>query len=314
MSLISIITAIVVGGAAAAGGWYLRHTLLTRQLYTTRKRFEEQQALHMTLQHEITSLREKLFDKDYKNTDKRQVESKLSALQADNQELSIQLQTLKSKSKKKQKSILEKTSREIENITYKKDHEITVFRQKLETILKERDDLHDQCSNYQTGIDKSRKRSEMLERQYNIQRAEIANFKTRVAKLQRRLANFEKSPDPVSFAKIYKKKRQVATDRFQQRSREPSTDRFEHRQAEEILEVDTTPKTETPIESTEKKVESNSKQTTKFAARKRKDPKTSGNSKKSGSAHKKRDISSTGMRMLQAFEKEIRGTRKKPKS
>ena len=59
---ITMIAAGLIGGAAI--GWFVRHSVLNRHLVQSRKQLEEFKALHMNVEHELSSLRQKIIQHD----------------------------------------------------------------------------------------------------------------------------------------------------------------------------------------------------------------------------------------------------------
>ncbi len=312
------IAALIVGSVL---GWFIRHQILTRQVATIRQRYEELKGVQATQQHEISSLRQKLLKSEHDNGASEEVQDEL---------------------------------RQWQDRARKFEGDLKGVQEKLRKFEKLNETLTMQNSELESLTGELRSRIDLLVEQENGYKAEISQLKGRLSKLQRHTAMLESrvksGPNTPEIREIstdkFKQKnaKKASTDKLKQREPDKSSQspppspplpvRTQESAPPGMAEEKPRPEKsrqapqipEKPPSSSRSQRRSSQKSTTKFAARPAQKPNlpesetarhAKADKKDKGAKPRKSknsEVSSTGIRMLEAFADEIRGKKNSDKS
>ncbi|MBN1553072.1 hypothetical protein JW979_16470 [bacterium] len=271
---------------SAIGGWVFRHKILNRQLIQTRRKLENLEAIQMNSQHEIMSLRQKSLEN----------EELCSKLTSELEEYRSEPMLLKDTDNasgidETMEPQIEKLEKEINDLKSEK----TTSQNRIQTLTRQLEETKEENRELNKSIDQLKRESdelplnESLDQNENIKK-ELNILRDKYDSAQERIEELNQKVE-----KLVSENRRILQESLNLKD-------SKHQLEQELTKVTALiAKKEQQIESLlvsqappeQKKSPRAMQSTEKFAAKKKK-------------SQKKEDVSSTGIRLLEAFAEELK--------
>ncbi len=207
----------LVGGVLV--GWFLRHKILDRQLFQTRKQLNEMRALQMNLEHEVSAVRQKLIQQEDSQSNMRSMVEESGVSQKKAEEASLKLEEMQ-----EQMASLQQDNDELEE-------QIAYLEAEKSNLQKFREQSQEKMQ--QIAVENRQLREMISELQRTSAAGSIGGKRPEVVPAVRRIPTPEGTADSSERRQTDGIKGQPSTSRIKTRQGE-ATDRVKTRESGEV--------------------------------------------------------------------------------